>query len=92
VIFESAGKSDPGNTVTIHNKASRDVHSSKSRAAIMAENRNSTYTQASTSTDPEAKSGDAVKKDMWSSMLDGVASGKKLPEKNVLVLGSHLQS
>lgn len=24
---------------------------------------------------------------MWSSMLDGVASGKRLPEKNILVLG-----
>ena len=24
---------------------------------------------------------------MWSSMLDSVASGKKLPEKNILVLG-----
>lgn len=35
------------------------------------------------------KSGDAAKKDkdMWSSMLDSVASGKRLPEKNVLVLG-----
>lgn len=26
-------------------------------------------------------------KGMWSSMLDSVASGKKLPEKNLLVLG-----
>ena len=26
-------------------------------------------------------------KGMWSSMLDSVASGKKLPEKNVVVLG-----
>ena len=24
---------------------------------------------------------------MWSSMLDSVASGKKLPEKNIVVLG-----
>ena len=24
---------------------------------------------------------------MWSSMLDSVASGKKLPEKNIIVLG-----
>lgn len=30
---------------------------------------------------------DATKKDLWSSMLDGVASGKRLPEKNVLILG-----
>lgn len=27
---------------------------------------------------------------MWSSMLDSVASGKKLPEKNILVLGMFL--
>lgn len=26
-------------------------------------------------------------KGMWSSMLDSVASGKKLPEKNLIVLG-----
>ncbi len=26
-------------------------------------------------------------KNMWSSMLDSVASGKKLPEKNIIVLG-----
>lgn len=51
-------------------------------------NRVSTYTQASTSTDQERpKSSDGAKKDMWSSMLDGVANGKRLPEKNVLVLG-----
>ena len=33
------------------------------------------------------KSGDSAKKDMWSSMLDSVASGKRLPEKSILVLG-----
>ncbi|KAI9844163.1 MAG: hypothetical protein M1837_005763 [Sclerophora amabilis] len=32
-------------------------------------------------------SGDGVKTDMWSSMLDRVSSGKKLPEKSILVLG-----
>jgi dynein light intermediate chain 1 len=26
-------------------------------------------------------------KNMWSSMLDSVASGKKLPEKDIIVLG-----
>lgn len=26
-------------------------------------------------------------KGMWSSMLDSVASGRKLPEKNIIVLG-----
>jgi len=50
--------------------------------------RMSPYTQASASSDHERpKSGDSAKKDMWSSMLDSVASGKRLPEKNVLVLG-----
>ncbi|KAI9729839.1 MAG: hypothetical protein M1834_006588 [Cirrosporium novae-zelandiae] len=34
-----------------------------------------------------SKAKDAPKKDMWSTMLDNVASGKRLPEKNVLVLG-----
>jgi dynein light intermediate chain 1 len=49
-------------------------------------NRTSTYTQVSTSSDYDRpKSAD--KKDLWSSMLDGVASGKRLPEKNILVLG-----
>jgi dynein light intermediate chain 1 len=48
----------------------------------------SAYTQISASSDHERpKSGDNVKKDMWSSMLDSVASGKRLPEKNILVLG-----
>lgn len=39
---------------------------------------------------PTSKDGN--KKNIWSSMLDGVASGKRLPEKNMLVLGmrSHI--
>ena len=32
-------------------------------------------------------SGGDHEKGMWSSMLDSVASGKKLPEKNLVVLG-----
>ena len=32
-------------------------------------------------------SGGDSEKGMWSSMLDSVASGKKLPEKNLIVLG-----
>lgn len=50
-------------------------------------NRFSTYTSTSvgTGTGSEGKKDD--KKDMWSSMLDNVASGKRLPEKNLLVLG-----
>lgn len=49
-------------------------------------NRFSTYTSASGSGGSEGKSGEQ-KKDMWSSMLDSVASGKRLPEKNLLVMG-----
>ena len=47
-------------------------------------NRFSTYTSASGGS--EGKNGES-KKDMWSSMLDSVASGKRLPEKNILVMG-----
>ncbi|KAM0817541.1 putative Dynein light intermediate chain-domain-containing protein [Seiridium cardinale] len=50
-------------------------------------NRFSTYT--STSTGPEDGE---KKKDMWSSMLDNVASAKRLPEKNMLVLGGSVDS
>src|SRR3569833_803200 len=47
-------------------------------------NRFSTYTSVSAGSD--GKDGEK-KKDMWSAMLDSVASGKRLPEKNLLVLG-----
>ena len=33
---------------------------------------------------------DGSKKNIWSSLLDGVANGKRLPEKNLLILGSCL--
>ncbi|KAF2085522.1 hypothetical protein K490DRAFT_3258, partial [Saccharata proteae CBS 121410] len=36
---------------------------------------------------PRPRSQDGPKKDIWSSMLDGVSSGKRLPEKSLLVLG-----
>lgn len=49
-------------------------------------NRVSTYTSTSVGTGSDEKKDDA-KKDMWLSMLDSVASGKRLPEKNLLVLG-----
>jgi len=55
----------------------------------MNSNRFSTYTAASGGS--ETKNGDA-KKDLWSSMLDSVASGKRLPEKNILVLGGTVDS
>ena len=50
-------------------------------------NRTSTYTQVSTSSDHDRPKSADAKKDIWSSMLDSVASGKRLPEKNILVLG-----
>lgn len=52
-------------------------------------NRFSSYTNTSTG----SGSRDAgEKRDMWSSMLDSVASGKRLPEKNLLVLGGTVES
>lgn len=47
-------------------------------------NRVSTYTTGSGDTD--GRNGDQ-KKDLWTSMLESVASGKRLPEKNLIVLG-----
>ncbi len=44
-------------------------------------------TQTATSGGSEGKNGEQ-KKDIWSSLLDSVASGKRLPEKNLLVLGT----
>jgi dynein light intermediate chain 1 len=55
-----------------------------------ANNRMSTYTQVSTSSDHDGPKSSDAKKDLWLSMLDGVASGKRLPEKNILVLGMQL--
>ncbi|KAI9711573.1 MAG: hypothetical protein M1820_002138 [Bogoriella megaspora] len=37
-------------------------------------------------------SGDENKKDLWNSMLDGVSSGKRLPEKTMLVLGGSVET
>ncbi|TKW51268.1 Cytoplasmic dynein 1 light intermediate chain 2 [Colletotrichum tanaceti] len=51
-------------------------------------NRVSTYTSASTGSD--ARNGE--RKDLWSSMLDNVASAKRLPEKNIIVLGGSPES
>ncbi|KAK4161265.1 putative dynein 1 light intermediate chain 1 [Cladorrhinum sp. PSN259] len=56
-------------------------------------NRYSTYTNASVQSGSDSKNGDkAEKKDLWSSMLDGVASAKRLPEKNVILLGGSVDS
>lgn len=59
----------------------------QSRASMAATNTNrfSSYTSASGGSGSDGKNGE--KKDMWSSMLDSVASGKRLPEKNLLVMG-----
>ncbi|RFU32410.1 hypothetical protein B7463_g3923, partial [Scytalidium lignicola] len=54
---------------------------------LSSNNRASTYTQVSTSSDHDRPKSAESKKDMWSSMLDGVANGKRLPEKSILVLG-----
>jgi len=54
-------------------------------------NRFSTYTTASAGSGPESKNGDA-KKDLWNSMLDSIASGKRLPEKNIIMLGGTVDS
>ncbi|KAI9850657.1 MAG: hypothetical protein M1838_005301 [Thelocarpon superellum] len=42
--------------------------------------------------EPRPGTSDGKKPDMWSSMLDGVASGKRLPEKTLLVLGGSSES
>lgn len=47
--------------------------------------RGSILTNKSSNDIPQSN-GDS-EKGMWSSMLDNVASGKKLPEKNLVVLG-----
>ncbi|KAH8588111.1 dynein light intermediate chain-domain-containing protein [Bisporella sp. PMI_857] len=55
----------------------------------MASNRRvSSYTQASDHEPPKS----SEKENMWHSMLNAVASGKKLPEKNILVLGGTTES
>ena len=54
-------------------------------------NRYSSYTAASGGSGSDAKK-DEAKKDIWFSMLDSVASGKRLPEKNILVLGGTVDS
>jgi len=41
--------------------------------------------------DGRPQSNGDTERNMWSSMLDSVASGKKLPEKNLLVLGHEIE-
>jgi hypothetical protein len=49
----------------------------------------SSYTTKSTGTDLDGRptSSDASKKPIWTTLLDGVSSGKRMPEKSLLVLG-----
>ncbi|KAK4117386.1 hypothetical protein N656DRAFT_773507 [Canariomyces notabilis] len=54
-------------------------------------NRYSTYTAASTGSDSK-NSDKTEKKDLWNSMLYSVASGKRLPEKNIILLGGTVDS
>lgn len=54
-------------------------------------NRYSTYTAASSGAD--SKNGDKnEKKELWNSMLSSVASGKRLPERNIILLGGTVDS
>jgi dynein light intermediate chain 1 len=56
-------------------------------------NRYSTYTAASASSNSNSKDGDNIeKKDLWNSMLSSVASGRRLPEKNIILLGGTVDS
>ena len=63
-------------------------------------NRYSTYTSVSVgsgsdsnSRNDDSQNGDkAEKKDLWSSMLFSVASGRRLPEKNIVLLGGTVDS
>lgn len=43
--------------------------------------------QRSSDYDDRSKASDPSERNIWSSMLENVASGKRLPEKNILVLG-----
>jgi dynein light intermediate chain 1 len=51
----------------------------------MSQNSGGKAAGGGTNSRPTSK--DGAKKNIWSSMLDGVASGKRLPEKNLLILG-----
>ncbi|KAH6630009.1 dynein light intermediate chain-domain-containing protein [Chaetomium sp. MPI-SDFR-AT-0129] len=56
-------------------------------------NRYSAYTTASVGSGPDAKNGDkAEKKELWNTMLSSVASGRRLPEKNIILLGGTVDS
>lgn len=56
------------------------------------QNRASTYTQVSASSDHDRPKSADTNKNLWLSMLAFVASGKSLPEKNIIVLGTSVCS
>lgn len=53
----------------------------------MTANAHRTSTLTTGSGETEGRNGEP-KKNLWTSMLESVASGKRLPEKNLLVLGT----
>ncbi|KAK4124759.1 hypothetical protein N657DRAFT_643510 [Parathielavia appendiculata] len=56
-------------------------------------NRYSTYTAASVASGADSRNSDkAEKKELWNSMLATVASGRRLPEKNIILLGGTVDS
>ncbi|KAL2150129.1 hypothetical protein VTH82DRAFT_7805 [Thermothelomyces myriococcoides] len=56
-------------------------------------NRYSSYTTVSVGSATDSKAGDkGEKKELWNSMLSSVASGRRLPEKNLIVLGGSVDS
>ncbi|EWY95537.1 hypothetical protein FOYG_04559 [Fusarium oxysporum NRRL 32931] len=57
----------------------------------MAANTNRVSIYTTGSGDSEGRDGEQ-KKDLWTSMLESVASGKRLPEKNLIVLGGTPES
>ncbi|KAI9172349.1 Cytoplasmic dynein 1 light intermediate chain [Paramyrothecium foliicola] len=65
------------------------AHLRDSIAMTTSANRVSTYTTGSGEAD--GRNGEQ-KKNLWQSMLESVASGKRLPEKNLLVLGGTPES
>ncbi|KAK1494618.1 dynein light intermediate chain, partial [Colletotrichum tamarilloi] len=75
-------------THDFHPNPSHASSSASNTIMTASANRVSTYTSASAGSD--GRNGE--KKDLWSSMLDNVASSKRLPEKNMIVLGGSPES
>ena len=52
--------------------------------------RQSSQPFSSPSKDAKAQQADGEKKNLWESLLDSVASGKRLPQKQVLIFGKRI--